>query len=349
MASELMKEGGNPKSRMRLVYILAASHSGSTLLAMLLNTHPEICSAGELKATSLGDVERYRCSCLEPIRQCRFWSAVSADLNRQGLDFDVTRGETDIRSVASGYARRLLRPLHRSPWLEFARDLALSVSPRWRAQRRRAQVLDAALARAICAQTGKAVIVDSSKAGIRLKYLLRSPAFDVRVVRLIRDGRAVALTYMDPAGFADASDPRLRGGGMGGPPSGEELDMAAAARDWRRSNEEAEAILSRLDPSRWTEVRYEDLCLDTEGTLARLFTFAGVDPARPRPALRQAEHHVIGNGMRLDSSSAVRLDERWRQALGASELAVFDTVAGVVNRRLGYESLESRDRRPVTR
>ena len=28
----------------QLAYILAASHSGSTLLAMLLNAHPEVCS-----------------------------------------------------------------------------------------------------------------------------------------------------------------------------------------------------------------------------------------------------------------------------------------------------------------
>ena len=38
----------------RLAYLLAASHSGSTLLAMLLGAHPEACTAGELKATNLG-------------------------------------------------------------------------------------------------------------------------------------------------------------------------------------------------------------------------------------------------------------------------------------------------------
>ena len=46
----------------RLVYILAASHSGSTLLAMLLGSHPDVCTVGELKATSLGNVEEYLCS-----------------------------------------------------------------------------------------------------------------------------------------------------------------------------------------------------------------------------------------------------------------------------------------------
>jgi hypothetical protein len=41
------------------------------------------------------------------------------------------------------------------------------------------------------------VLVDSSKVGIRLKYLLRIPEIDIRVIRVIRDGRAVALTYTD--------------------------------------------------------------------------------------------------------------------------------------------------------
>ena len=320
----------------RLVYIMAASHSGSTLLAMLLNTHPKICTAGELKTTSLGDVERYRCSCRQPIRRCEFWSAVTADLNAQGLDFDLSRGETHVRSVASRYAQRLLAPLHRGPALELARDLALALSPRWRAHRRRAEILDAALARAICTRTDKPVLVDSSKVGIRLKYLLRNPELDVRVIRLIRDGRAVALTYMDPERFADASDPHLRGGGTGGAGGDDRLDVSAAAREWRRSNEEAEAIVGGLERWRWTEVRYDELCLDTDRTLRRLFAFAGVDPSSPRMAFRASEHHVIGNGMRLDASSEIRFDERWREALSASDLASFDRVAGGLNRRLGY-------------
>jgi hypothetical protein len=40
--------------------------------------------------------------------------------------------------------------------------------------------------------------------------------------------------------------------------------------------------------------------------------------------------------MRLDSTREIRLDERWKTALGAEDLAVFDRVAGDYNRRLGY-------------
>ena len=41
--------------------------------------------------------------------------------------------------------------------------------------------------------TGAKVIVDSSKLPLRLKYLLPVREIETRVIRLIRDGRAVSL------------------------------------------------------------------------------------------------------------------------------------------------------------
>lgn len=319
-----------------LVYLLAASHSGSTLLAMLLGSHPDVCTVGELKATSLGAVETYRCSCGAPIRQCAFWADITAAMIARGIPFDIGRAGTDLRSDANAYVRRLLKPLHRGPALEALRDMALNLSPRWRTHLRRVNAANTALVSSIKERTGARVIVDSSKIGIRLKYLLRNPAFDVKVVRVIRDGRAVALTYMDPERFADAKDPRLRGGGAGAPRDAERLPLTRAAREWRRSNEEAEALLSTLPSSRWTEVRYESVCAATSETLNRVFTFAGVAPGRAPAEFRSVVQHVIGNGMRLDTTSDIRLDDRWRSALTAGDLREFDAVAGDLNRRLGY-------------
>jgi len=324
------------KSKIRFVYVLAASHSGSTLLAMLLGSHPDICTVGELKLTALGDVERYRCSCREEIRSCPFWRSIAEDMGRRGMPFDVGDAGTELRSGASRYVSWLLGPLHRGPALEWARDVGLALSPTWRARLARFQERNAILAECICARTGKSVIVDSSKIGLRLKFLLRNPALDVRVVRLVRDGRGVGLAYMDPARFADATDPHLRGGGAGGCRESERLSIAAAALEWRRSNEEADAILGRLDRSQWIEIRYEALCAEPESTLQQLAAFIGV-PSRQIPRdFRAFEHHVIGNGMRLDCTSDVRLDERWRTAMPAEDLAVFEAVAGTTKRRLGY-------------
>lgn len=321
----------------RLAYLLAASHSGSTLLAMVLGAQPGACSAGELKATSLGDPRTYRCSCRKLIHECEFWQRVAAEMARRGFPgFDITNAATNILDAPGGYARRLLAPLHRGPALEFARDLGLALSPSWHRYRRETDRRNTALVESLIAVTGAQIVIDSSKQALRLKYLLRNPDLDVRVIRTIRDGRAVSLTYTDEWNFADASDPTLRAGGTGSRKPPVRRNMAEAANEWKRSQEAAECLLAGLPRDRWTEVRYEELCGDPDATIRRLSAFLGLDPAQVVFDFRSRQQHVIGNGMRFDTTSAIRLDERWRTHLSPDDLATFDRVAGDLNRRYGY-------------
>ena len=323
----------------QLAYILAASHSGSTLLSMLLGSHPQIATVGELKLSSraMGDLEQYRCSCGEFIQECGFWEKVKEGMAGRGFEFELAHAGTDYKQVESRYARRLLGPLHRGRLLESFRDTALWLSTTWRKELAEIHRRNAALASTVCEITKTSVVVDSSKIALRLKYLLKNPGLDVKVIRLIRDGRGVALTYMDPASFADARDLALRGGGTGGLRENERLTMAHAAYEWRRSNDEAEHILRRIDKSQWIQVRYEDLCKDTANTLVRLFEFLGVDPGKCAQDFRTVENHVVGNGMRLDTSSKISPDERWRSVLVEEDLRIFDRVAGEMNRKYNYD------------
>lgn len=79
-----------------LAYILAASHSGSTLLSMLLGSHPRVATVGELKlsASAMGKISRYRCSCGEFIRQCNFWRKVKKGMAARGFEFDIADAGT---------------------------------------------------------------------------------------------------------------------------------------------------------------------------------------------------------------------------------------------------------------
>jgi hypothetical protein len=321
--------------RSRLLYLLAASHSGSTLTGLLLGSHPEIATVGELKFTSLGALEKYRCSCGEFLLQCPFWIRVKDALAARGRVFEPGDGSTDIFSGVSPYVRRALRPMHRGVLLELLRDCALQAAPSWRRHIRSWQEANALLIQTVSSITGKPVVADTSKVGIRLKYLLRNPALDIKVLRIVRDGRAVALTYVDPARYADARDEKLRAGGSGGDRASERLSMAQAARAWRRSNESALSILDGLPQQAFRIVRYEDVCADPQATLGPVLEWVGVDP-RATLALARGSYHVVGNGMRLDSTRDVKLDERWRTALSPADLATFDAVAGSLNRRLGY-------------
>jgi hypothetical protein len=320
----------------KLAYILTASHSGSTLLALLLGSHPKMCTVGELKLGKIQDRDNYLCSCRAPLVRCSFWRAVGDGMQRRGEKFSPDEGGTDFKTGSSPYVARLLRPLHRSKASEALRDSLLMLSPRWRATYGAIQKRNAALIETILELSGSHVIVDSSKTGLRLKYLRRNAALDVRAIRLVRDGRAVALAHMEPGLFADAIDPRLRGGGTGNSRS-QVMSMASAAVLWKRSNEEGDAVVATMPPTAYRQVRYEELCADPERVLNEICDFLEVERVGNWSDFRKAEQHVVGNGMRLDARSEIVLDDRWRSALSSSDLRTFDRVAGDLNRRYGYE------------
>ncbi len=325
--------------KINYLYIMGASHSGSTLLTLLLNAHPEITTIGELDTHGIGNLDGYRCSCRSLLMECPFWQKVRARMTRYRPDFDLTNMGTHLTAASGGLLQRLIGAEYRGPVLEAVRDIALQCFPEFKRAFADFSLNSVALVKVLMELTGAKVFADSSKLPHRLKFLLRIPSFDVKVLHIVRDGRAVALTYMDQDRFADASDPSLRRGGRGlsaNTPYALSESMERSAEEWRRELQAAEHLLAGMDPSRWVRVHYEDLCRNTDGTLTRIFEFAGVDSSRRIPDFRRAEHHIIGNGMRLDTTSEIRLDERWKTVLNPEHLKIFDGVAGKTNRRYGY-------------
>ncbi|WP_354622648.1 sulfotransferase domain-containing protein [Psychromonas sp. MME2] len=321
--------------KQQLIYLAAASHSGSTMTAMLLGAHPDLCSVGELKAVHLGDQDSYLCSCKTLVSQCSFWKGVSEKMAQRGQEFCITCAETDIRTGATPYILRLLKPLVRGPFLEFIRDILLSPSPTWRKQLPKLQKRNADYVSAIAEQANVEAVVDSSKIGIRLKYLLKNKDLDIKVIWVVRDGRGVALAYKNPSDFADAKDPKLRGGGAGKTQEkGRSIEVGA--HEWVRCNQETQAVLATMDRDKWIKVHYEDICNNTEQTLDTLFEFIGVDPNKKRLDFKTVEHHVVGNGMRLDDSEVIKLDDRWKEQMSESDLKRFYDVAGEYHTKLGY-------------
>lgn len=324
-----------PNKKQQLIYLAAASHSGTTMTAMLLGAHPDLCSVGELKAVNLGDKESYLCSCKTLASECDFWQGVSEKMASRGHQFHVSEAGTDIRTGATPYILRLLKPLVRSPVMERIRDCLLSLSPIWRQQLPKLQQRNADYVCAIAEQAGAKAVVDSSKIGIRLKYLLKNKDLDIKVIWLVRDGRGVSLAYKNPSEYADAKEPQFRGGGAGKTQE-DERGIALGVHEWIRCNQETQAVLATMNKKRWIKVHYEDICNHTEETLDKLFEFIGVDASKKRLDFKAVEHHVIGNGMRLDDSDEIKLDDRWKEQLSRAECTTFYNVAGKYHNSLGY-------------
>lgn len=305
---------------------------------MLLDSHSDVCSVGELKVGALGDLDNYLCSCKKRLIACPFWKQVREQMHQSGEEFEFNEPGTDIRITKNRLLRRMLRPMVSSRFLETLRDIVLMLLPAWHRHVRNIQRRNRSFFTALAKLSHASVVADSSKVGIRLKYLLRDKRIDVRVIRLIRDGRGVALTYINPSDFADAKEIKLRSGGTGKSNSKAKKSMTAAAREWVRANEEAETLKRLLQDGQYLEIRYENLCTQTVATMNSVYSFLGVTPnaAETIQKIDDVEHHIVGNGMRLDADHTIVLDERWKEELSQDQLDEFNAVAGSVNGTYGY-------------
>jgi Sulfotransferase family len=104
-------------------------------------------------------------------------------------------------------------------------------------------------------------------------------------------------------------------------PKGAELGSAIGY--WNRRSAEVERLFAALPPERRLRVRYEDLCADPEREFGRICNLVGLEPLPGPYDFLTGDHHIIGNHMRLSTSSEVVLDERWRSILSREEV---DTV-----------------------
>jgi len=304
-----------------LAYILSANYSGSTLLAMLLGAQTEAFTMGEMRVPALQNPDSYRCSCGELIKQCGFWNEVSQRMEKKGITgFTIINPGLSIHDVESRYITRVLNAMPRGPMLEGVRSVALSLSPSWPSHLREVHARNTALAEVFQEMSGAKIVVDSSKLALHLKFLLKSDRLKIKALNLVRDGRAV-VTSMLGHGFQRASRAET---------------IAGAALEWRRINEAAECILGMLPSSQFMDLRYEELCRQPEAMLRDICKFLGMDTRQINLDFRSKTQHVLGNDMRLKSGSEIRLDERWRTTLTKEDLAVFDQVAGEMNRKYGY-------------
>src|SRR5215210_2542264 len=304
-----------------VLYLMGHGYSGSTLLTFLLGSHPQIATIGELgiaeRTKRQTTPEEYLCSCHLSVRKCPFWQRVRREMAERGHEFDVWDSELELRARGGGLSDVILRAVQRGPALEMARSIGVQVVPG--ARRELARVLSRieALAEIVTSIKGSRIFLDSSKRPERAVFMRRIPSFDMRVLHLVRDGRAVTWSNMKNLG----------------------VGVEAAADSWVADNRAAEQARRYFPKDRWMTLRYEDLCADPAGTLSKIYTFSGLPPGNGVPQFRTGEHHVIGNRMRLSSTSEIRIDDRWKTALKPEQMAAVESRVGELNRGYGYGKL----------
>ena len=307
----------------KVIYIIADSHSGSTLFDMVCGTIPGVFSLGEITHFSW---ELYkdqnenttstagRCTCLRKFNACAAWSKILVALNKK-VGYDVYE---DPYRFALGFAS----PLNKHAFfLGIARRMIASkslysagsrlVSARYPTSAANSWVLFDTISE-VCGVTH---VVDSSKIIVRLNMLHHMRPSDVRVVVVLRDVRGIAGSAL-----------------------GRSQDPIAAARQWYWLYERAFRMLRNAQID-WLLVKYEDVCKDPARERRRVAEFAGIDGVRSDCRVDTREHHLVaGNRVRYKGKLEIK-ETDWRRNVSADVEARVLKIAARLFRE--YPTLES--------
>jgi hypothetical protein len=305
--------------------VLSTGRSGSTLLEMLLATHPEVTSLGELQLLPhlLREPEA-QCQCGKTFPTCPMWGPLVSGPGAR----DALAAMTLFRE--SKDAGRVIR------WRWLPELLAGRTGRRARAEASGyASFTFDAVTRAtrLC---GARVVVDTSKDPYRLHVLLAASAaggIDIRVVQLVRDPRGfVASTIGAGRTGHSRTHPDRRA------PSTARVVRVAAR--WLIQHLLFELLLADRAV---LLVRYEDLACDPRSVLARIGAWLGVDPTGfDPPAFRTTPGHAVGGNPMRHRRDPIVLDERWRSDLRRWHATLVWWICAPLARRFGYRRLARR-------
>jgi len=304
----------------RVVYVMGAGRSGSTVLDTILGNHPAVFSTGEMVHIYRDEaLHRANCSCGKPRDACGVWSEVRACWSEL----------TGLKSM--GQHQPLLRKFTRVSRLGLLQWFRLN--PRNGSQQFQDCLAQTqATYQAIAAVTGRRVIVESSKNPLRARLLCLTPGLDVRLVHLVRDVRGVAWSRRKA--LEQSRD-------AGVPHDMRPTPITAAAVYWQVMNELSERVRSAFPERPAARIHYEEFVADPGRILADIGCIAGVDYSDVAAKLAAGEpfapgHLYAGNRVRTGGPIRLRCDTEWTSRLTSSQQRLLWLLCGHRLRHYGY-------------
>ncbi len=168
---------------------------------------------------------------------------VTADMKRRGFAFDIRQSDLEYVRGNNRVSDLILRTAVRGPLVEMARNAGMAIVPQARRELDRFLRRNEAFIDVVTELKGSKVFLDGTKRASRALHLRRSPKLDVKIIHLIRDGRANSWSAM-------------RNG---------DRSAAAAATHWLANHVQAERARRYFPADHWIDIRHEDLCYPSQG------------------------------------------------------------------------------------
>ncbi len=309
------REGGSssvPAPRRKFIYILGSGRCGSTLLEIILGSHPQIRATGEYHGIPFPKwLPAAVCSCQASFDRCTFWAPIYEQYTRS-IDVEHHRREQGRFENYSSLPRTLAYALFGSRSLRQHAERMQRVIP------------------LIASASGKPFVVESSKSAVRGFVYRLAPGSDLDIyyIHLVRDGRAYIRSKL---GTPD-------GGGLGR--RAMRQHPLAPPLEWMMTNLLAVLLCGR-PRDRYLRLRYEEFIGDPAGSLRAIGTFLGVDLSEVADAVRQGRgmpivHLLGGNRLRFSDSIRVVPHHVDETGVGRREDWLYRILAGWLAILFGY-------------
>lgn len=316
---------GGPATSLKVLSIVGAGRSGSTVLAGILGEAPGFAGAGEIRwLWRRGVMERRPCACGLAPADCPVWApvvaATLAAVDEDDADRALARIVVAQAEVASlPHRLRVLRS-------------ASSATTSWPALDVVRTAVGAAC-RSFASATDARVVVDTSKRPHDAAVVAALPDVDLYVLHVVRDPRAVAYSWRREKTFTVAGRTRTMG----------TRRPAASARRWTSNALGAEVLRRQVPADRWLRLRYEDFCAAPAEAFRSVMALLGEDgpsPFESPDTVRLGPSHIVaGNPSRFTVGSVrIRADDEWRTAMSPRDQRLVGWSTYPLRLRYGYGS-----------
>lgn len=284
--------------RINLVMLFANWYSGATLFTILANNHSQIVSNGETFPFSVTDRNRYQCSCGMYIDECDFYRYAAGHMrSRDGKEWDrrlfVQIPEYQTFGILNRYLNSArLNGTVRSYILNHNREL----------KNQRNEFLGAQCEFFVRAMeySNATVYMDGMKSIRRAQYFACEANIDLKVVNLVRDGRAFCYSYIKNEGLSNT-------------------DLSRATSYWNNYLDLSDRFRTSFPNVGFIDIRYEDICRDQKGTLGSLYKFLNLE-YQPFNINNENKAHILGNRMRKTFTGEIREHIEWKSCMSQSEI-----------------------------
>lgn len=313
--------------KIKVLYLLGSSRSGSTVIDNILNEINGFFSVGEMRFLAERIRQGRLCGCGLPVRQCDVWQRVLGDRHEGLPESLLVQSERWQReAVRTHHTWRILRRVQGRGHVEGAL--------------RRYADLAGALYASVADVTQSRVIVDSSKrpSNGALLGLMRevTPYF----VHIVRDPRAMVYSEWRRKPTPDPMHPEM----PQSPPH-------RTAVIWTGWNLAANAVRGRYASG--LLIRYEDFVSRPQSTIESICRLVGEERGSlpfvdERTVQLGGNHTVSGNASRFAKGLvSVREDDEWMRRMPRSHKVLTTALTLPLLSRYGYPVQPSRGRSPA--